>query len=387
MPVPYYRLSAFYLLYFGSLGALLPYWGIYLDDVGLTPTQIGVLMALMTGTKIISPNLWAWVADRTGRRMTIVRLGSLFAAMAFAGVLFQTSFFSLAVVMIAFSFFWNATLPQVEATTLSHLARMPHRYSLIRMWGSLGFIAMVLGLGQVFAHYGIALLPYVVVTLLVMIWLASLTVPDGHTQRGTRPDTPIMVLLRNPRVIALLVVCFLMQVAHGPYYTFYSLYLTKAGYGQDHVGQLWALGVISEIGIFLLMHRLVPRFGLRNLLMFALALGVVRWALVGAYVESVWVLIFAQCLHSATFGIFHTAAIQLVHHHFQGRNLGRGQALYSSVSYGAGGAVGALLSGYLWNGLGPQWPFYLASLISLIGVFVIWRGIKAPPMPPPLRSE
>ncbi|WP_281397586.1 MFS transporter [endosymbiont of Lamellibrachia barhami] len=75
--MPYWRLSGFYLFYFASLGALLPFWGLYLKDRGFAPSEIGELMAVIMFTKLVAPNVWGWIADHTGRRMPIVRLASL----------------------------------------------------------------------------------------------------------------------------------------------------------------------------------------------------------------------------------------------------------------------------------------------------------------------
>jgi PPP family 3-phenylpropionic acid transporter len=83
--VIYWRLSGFYLFYFASLGVMLPYWSLYLAEVGFDAAAIGQLTALMMVAKIVSPNLWGWIADRSRQRMRIVRLGSLAALVSFAG--------------------------------------------------------------------------------------------------------------------------------------------------------------------------------------------------------------------------------------------------------------------------------------------------------------
>ncbi|MDH5571640.1 MAG: MFS transporter, partial [Gammaproteobacteria bacterium] len=172
--MPYWRLSSFYLFYFASLGALIPYWGLYLKSIGFNVSDIGTMMAIIMATKIISPNIWGWIADHTGRRMAIVRLASFVGLLAFAGVFFTTSFFWLAVVMVLFSFFWNASLPQFEATTFSHLAGQSHRYSSIRLWGSIGFIVAVWVLGKILEGHGISLLPAILLLLFAGIWISSL---------------------------------------------------------------------------------------------------------------------------------------------------------------------------------------------------------------------
>lgn len=376
--VPYWRLSGFYLFYFASLGAFLPYWTLYLANLGYDAVAIGQLMALMALTKLISPNIWGWIADHTGERMRIVRLGSLAAAVSFAGVFLGQGFWWLALVMVAFSFFWNATLPQFEATTLNHLGREPQRYTRIRIWGSIGFIAAVAALGPLLDRYGTAPLPALLLVLFAAIWLSTLHVDE---RAGPAPPAAarIGLVLRQPHVLALLAVCFLMQASHGPYYTFYSIYLEDHGYSRSLIGQLWALGVIAEVGVFLLMHRLVPRIGLRALLLASLALAVLRWLLIAFFVDSLPVLVGAQLLHAATFGVYHGVAIQLIHRYFQGRHQGRGQALYSSLSYGAGGALGALYSGFTWDGAGATVTFAIAAALSALAWLLAWRALRVAP--------
>jgi PPP family 3-phenylpropionic acid transporter len=373
--MPYWRLSGFYLFYFASLGALLPFWGLYLQDRGFSPAQIGELMAVLMGTKVIAPNVWGWIADHTGRRMSIVRLASLLSVVCFAGVFLADGFWPLALVMMLFSFFWNASLPQFEAVTLSYLGKRIREYSRIRLWGSVGFILTVAGLGQFVDRLGIGLVPQVVLALYLGILLNSLVVPERGASLPQHQQESILAVLKRPEILAFLVVCFLMQASHSAYYAFYSIFMERHGYTSSMIGQLWALGVIAEVLIFLIMHRLLERWGARLVLLCSLAIAALRWLLVGAAPDNLVLVLFAQTLHAATFGTFHAAAIHLVHHFFVGRHQGRGQALYSSVSFGAGGAVGSLSSGYLWTSISPGSIFYFSAGYAALAVFIAWRWI------------
>ncbi len=372
----YWRLSGFYLFYFASLGALIPYWGLYLKSLGFAAVEIGELVAIIMATKIVAPNIWGWIADHTGRRMVIVRAGCLFAALAFAGVFVGHGYWWLVLVMSVFSFFWNAALPQFEATTLNHLRGETHRYSSIRLWGSIGFILAVAGLGALFEHAGTALLPTVLLVLLAGIWLSSLLVPESAAGHQSLNEEPLRKVLGRPAVVSLLLVCFLLQASHGPYYTFYSLYMVGHGYSETAIGQLWALGVVAEIGVFLKMHHWLPRFGARKLMLAAAALTALRWLLIALFVEQMWIMALAQTLHAASFGVYHAVSIHLIHHLFTGRHQGRGQALYSSLSFGAGGAVGSLVAGYLWDGVGAQWTYILAAATAVLAGWIAWRGVE-----------
>ena len=375
--VPYWRLSGFYWFYFASLGALVPYWSLYLKELGYSAQDIGFLMAIIMATKIVSPNIWGWIADHTGQRMNIVRLGSLLAALCFAGVYAADAYWWLVVVMVLFSFFWNAALPQFEAITFNYLHQQTHRYSNIRLWGSIGFIFTVMILGPALDRWGAGVLPHVILFLFAGIWVSSLAVPETVSSAVHGSHEPLMKLLKTPAVLALLAVCLLMQMSHGPYYTFYTIYMEDHGYSRTLIGQLWAIGVFAEVLVFLWLPRLVPRLGLRLLLVSSLVLASVRWWLVGRFVESLWIMVAAQVLHAATFGVYHASAIQLIHRYFSGRHQGKGQALYSSLSFGAGGAVGSFYSGLTWDVLGPQVTFNIAAVVAFVGVLVAWLWIPS----------
>lgn len=374
--VPYWRLSNFYLFYFASLGAIVPYWSLYLQGLGFDAREIGELMAVIMFTKIVSPNIWGWIADHTGRGMFIVRLGSLAALLSFLGVFWSEGFWGLALTMFAFSFFWNASLPQFEANTLSHLGERTHRYSHIRLWGSIGFILAVAAFGLVVERWGVGTLPAVLFSLFAAIFIASLLVPEQRSPIQHHEHVPIMVVMRRPEVIALMLVGLLVQASHGPYYTFYTIYMGLHGYSGGDIGLLWALGVIAEVVLFLFMHRLIARFGLRGLLLGALWLTTLRWVLTGLFPHLLPLVLLSQLLHAASFGIFHAVAIAYFHRFFTGRHQGRGQAIYSSISFGAGGAVGSLYSGLAWDSLGAGASFLIAAALSALAAWIAWRWIE-----------
>jgi len=373
--VPYWRLSGFYFFYFAALGALVPYWGLYLKSLGFSPVAIGELMAVIMATKLVAPNVWAWIADQRGHRMAIVRLASLLAAVTFAGIFLGQGYWWLAAVISVFSFFWNAALPQFEATTLTHLGERVHRYTSIRIWGSIGFILVVAGLGPFLDRHGAGLLPQVLVVLMVGIWGMSLLVPERAVAHLSLTHEPLRRVLARPEVLALLCGCFLMQMSHGPYYAFFSIYLEEHGHTRGLIGQLWALGVIAEVGLYLFMHRLLPRFGLRPLFLLSFGLTSLRWVMIALFPTQLILLLLAQTLHAASFGMYHAVAIQLIHRYFVGRNQGRGQALYSSLSFGAGGAIGSLMSGYAWEGVGPRMTYLGAAIVSTVALAILWRWL------------
>ena len=372
--IPYWRLSGFYFFYFASLGVLVPYWSLYLKSLGYSSLTIGSLVAILPATKLIAPYIWGWLADHTRRSMLIIRLSSILSLLCFLLVFVDQQLWWLMVAMFLFSFFWNATLPQFEAMTLNHLGDDAHKYSMVRLWGSLGFIVIAVLMGDLIDGYGEGSIPQVVLACFILISVTSFMVPEKLNT--PHPDhSPIWHVIRQPKVLAFLIACFLMLFSHGPYYTFYTIYLEEHGYSSQIIGILWAVGVIAEVVIFLLMHHLLPVFGARKLLLFSFALTTLRWLLIGFYVDNLTILFAAQLIHAFSFGVFHAVGISLVHDYFTGSHQGRGQALYSSVSFGAGVAAGSLVSGLVWDGLGAAWLFSFVSLCTVIAFIIIWRFV------------
>lgn len=372
--IPYWQLSGYYYFYFAFVGALSPYWAPYLKSLGFSAVDIGVLMSLLAVMRMFAPNIWGWMADRSGKRVAIVQFAAAASLVSFAGVFFGHGFWWLFAVMAGMSFFWSASLPLVEATTFSHLGERSDRYGRIRLWGSVGFIVSVVGVGYVLDYAPIAWLPWMVCAMLAGVAVFARYIPEAEALPHASDHISAWKLVRDPQVLALIAACFLMSAAHGPYYSFYSIYLGDHGYSKSHIGWLWALGVISEIGVFLFMPRLFRRFALEHILMVSFAIAIARFLLIAWGINFPGLIILAQVLHAGTFGAYHAAAVALINRFFKGRHQAKGQALYNSISFGAGGALGSLYAGYTWDRLGPSGTFSIAAGCALAGlVLLLWK--------------
>lgn len=370
--IPYWRLSGFYFFYFAVVGALIPYWGVYLKSLGYSSQDVGVISAIILATRIIAPNFWGWLADRTQKRLRIIRVGSFLAMLIFAGILVDSRYWWLVMVVSCYTFFWHAVLPQFEVITLGYLGNNYSRYGQIRLWGSIGFMVAVVGLGWVFDFFPIRYLPVFILSFLALIWLSSLSLKDMTVKQYAQSHSGILAIVMQPAVLCFLVVSFLLQFSHGPYYTFYTLYLVdNYDYSRSSAGLLWALGVLAEVAIFIVMFKLLQFFSLRALLLFSLLITTLRWLLIGYGAESLVILLLAQLMHACSFGVAHSVSIELVRNYFSGGHQGQGQALYSSFSFGAGGAAGALAGGMMWDASATN-TFLVAALSAGIALVLCY---------------
>ena len=210
--------------------------------------------------------------------------------------------------------------------------------------------------------------------MLAGVFCCALLVPEAPLAPRHHETASLRETLRRPEVQALFGACFCMAAAHGPLYVFYSIHLVGQGYDKALVGWMWTLGVLAEIVVFMFMPRLNARFPLRTVLLAAFVCAVLRFLLIGWGPAFVGLLILAQLLHGASFGAYHAAAIEAVSHWFPGRLQAHGQALYGSLSFGAGGMLGGLASGQAWEVLGPAWTYSLGAGFALIGLLWLARG-------------
>ena len=263
--------------------------------------------------------------------------------------------------------------------TLAHLGSDSDRYSQLRLWGSVGFVLIVVGFGYVFEQVGLDYYPWAILLIMAGIVLSSYWVPSepqdtaAHKQSITNKAAVASTQLL-PIVIFLTCVT-LMQLSHGPYYTFLTLHLIDLDYSRALIGWLWALGVVAEIALFVIMPWVLRHISLQHIIAMSLFLAALRWWLLGYYADSLPLLLFIQLLHAATFGSFHAASIHFVQRYFSPHKQGQGQGLYVSFS-GVGGALGALYAGYTWQPLGAGLTFAIASAIALLAAVLALLGLR-----------
>lgn len=366
-PQQYTNFALFFFAYYGFIGVFTPYASLFFADRGMSVAQIGILMSLMQIMRIFGPNLWGWVADRSQKRVLVLRITALAAALSFAGIFFGQTFAQFLAVMIALNLFTGAQAPLSEALMLSKMRGDLSEYGRIRLWGSVGFIVSVSLAGELLDRRGIGLMPWIAFALLVLVFLASCRMREAPCVHPVHEAPSVRKLLQRPEIIAFFSSAFLMIAAHAALYVFFSLYLAQIGYSKTVIGMMWSLGVVAEIVFFYYQAPFFRRFGVRVLMIASLLIAVIRFAMIGYLAQSLFWLIIAQILHAASFGAHHSASVATLQKWFSGPLQARGQALYVSISYGLGGSAGGLVFGVIWDKFGAQAVYLTAACLAMAG--------------------
>ena len=367
------RLAGFYFFYYAIVGTFMPYWNLYLEDQGFNYSEIGFLASIAIVTRFFAPFIWGWIADKSGKRMLLVRIATWVEASIWLLIfIIPNHFQSIALLMLVFSFFQNAILAQFEGVTAFWLAeKRAQLYGRVRKWGSIGFIVAVFGVGALLDLIDVQQLPIILLCIALLAFLWSFQISDPtHAPQAQKKLESILPILKQPTVCAFFAIELILLFSHAPFYSFYSNYLSQYGLSTTRIGLLWSIGVLAEIVMFAYAQFFFKRWGWRTLVSICLILTAIRWLLVAVFAESFTIQIVAQCIHAFSFGLFHLVAMRVIFEYFSAAQQGRAQALYSTV-WGIGVALGSILAGQYWSLLGGEYIFMLAGLSTLLGLLFV----------------
>ena len=356
--------GSFFFLYFAYVGLVSPYASLFFLDRGFNVIEIAVLMSMLQITRIVGPFSWGWLSDYLSNRVGIIRFCACLAALVFVCIFFLNSYMAFFVWMFVLHTILSSLMPLGESATVHALFKdnsFDKRYGRLRLWGSIGFIAMVLVAGELFQRKGIELYPIVGMIVLSLLALITFLLHEPKMERRKMVKGELLVVLFNPDVRWFLLSGFFMIFAHAALYVFYSLYLSNLGYNKFQIGLFWALGVFAEVIFFYFQSKVLSRLDAEVVLQASFGVGVVRFALIALYPLTP-VLIFAQILHAGTFAAHHSAATKLLQRWFTGSLQARGQALMATISYGLGGTLGGLCAGWVWDAFQPRDAFVMSAL-------------------------
>lgn len=379
------RLRLFYFLYYGNVGIFLPYFAAYLRGRGFTGGQIGLVQmapSLLAPAVAIS---WASFADHRATAQRALRLAAGWAAVAACLLPFAREPWQVGAVVVLMSLGDRAVVPLADSITLEWCRDTPGlSYARIRLFGSIGFIALSLLVGRALTMRGDRpadlLVPAAVALCALGYALAARGAPASarHVERPVARD--LLDLARDRRLHLLLAAAALHWAACAPFHLLFGVFVRDLGLPADVTGAGMGLGVLAEIAVLLLFPRVEARLPLRALFAVAFLGSAVRWALLSRATGAA-AIVSLQLLHGLTFGLFWGSAMKALADLVSPRLRATGQAVFSAIVFGGGNALGYALSGLGYDRLGGVGPLFLAAagaeLLAL--AVVLGTGGRASP--------
>ncbi len=380
-------IATYFFTYFAFIGAINPYFALWLQDYGYSAGQIGVLLAVPPALRLIGPTSWGRLADATGKRVKWLRwmahisvLGLVVVGLAPYGGAWRMPLILLGLVLLHAML--SGQVPMTESLLMQQLGKQTHLYGRIRLFGSLGFIVAVMALGPLLDWLGtVWLLPLGAATLL-MHAMASWRLRDAPALPAAhREATNLTQLLRLPHVPLFLSASFLMVFGHMGLYIYFSLYLESVGYSKTIIGFLWVMSTVGEVAYFWYQARapFKPLTGYTRVYwVAALRFGLLAGVAI-PFGSPLWLLVALQLLHTFTFALHHAVSMVLVKRLFPASAGSTANALFNTVTYGLAGVFGALVCAAVWNHFASdtqhaaQAVFAMSACACALGGGLAWR--------------
>ncbi|MBL8952280.1 MAG: MFS transporter [Myxococcaceae bacterium] len=369
-------LGLYYLLVYASIGVSLPFFPQYLKSLGLTGTEVGLLLAVSPALSLVAPPFWGQLADRSGRPGLVLFAVTAASCSVFALFLVVQSFTAVFAVFVLYGCFASAISTVIDSMTLRHVLREGGSYSRVRLFGSLGFAVMSMTFGRLVDVIDRRVVfAIIALTAAGAIW-AGLGLARVRVSKGTgpRPTFAAALGLAESRDVRLFLIAVALHwFACGPYHSALSIHVTALKLETHVIGDAATLGVVTEIAVMTTWPRWGHKVSPRQLLFVSFAASAVRWAGM-ALTNDGAVLVAMSVFHGLTFGTFFLSAVAYMAERSPETLRATGQALFVAAAFGVGG-----LTGYLATGVGldllpsSHAVFGVAAVLELVPALLILR--------------
>jgi len=356
-----FALSGFYLAYFALVGVYIIFLPKMLAQSGYSPKQIGLIFSASPMMRFILPFIFQRL-NGINRGIYLLSLIILIVATLFF-IVTLSNFWLFFMANILYGSAMGVILPYIDAVALMVIKR--ERYGKVRLWGSIGFMAIALWLGSILKSPLESLIYMAILALIVLIFGWRLSIYDKGIDSSKIDSGEEFSLLRH---WAFWLSALLLQFSFGGFYNFFTIYETSRGLSLEATSWLWSFGVLCEIVMLNYQGRLL-RGNLLNLIEFATFITAIRWALLWLNGSSLTVALISQSLHSITFALYYTSAIAYIFDLYKDKKLA--QQFFLGITFGLGGSLGAVVAGYIYESY-PDGLFLFEAIIALLA----WVAIK-----------
>ena len=352
------------------------------EDVKVNPYQVGLFYSINAVAGIVVSFLLAQYSDNKGVRRNIILFCCLMGIGNCITFAFSRQYFILVTVGIFFSAFTSAAMPQIFASAREYTDKTGRNVvvfnGILRAQLSLAWVigpplsfALAVNYGFTIMYLSAAAM-FFVAMLIVFLCFPVIKRPASVTKK----QEPKEKIFNNPNVILLFIASISMGTANMMYLIDMPLYIDDILSGSPSLpGHLMGIAAAIEIPAMLIASMLVPRFGNKNLICFAVICGIIFY--IGMVsTQNEWMLIGLQFFNGLFIGII--ASIGLIY--FQDllpKRTGVASTLFNNC-ISCSIILAGMLQGVISANFGHQ-SIYTISLAMVILSFILCLIIQPPP--------
>ncbi len=368
-----FHLSTMMFLEYLIPGATAPILSLYLKDhLGFEAYQAGIIMAMPAAAAVVAPLFAARLADRTLSAEKLLALCHFSAGvlMLLLGRIHSYPLFTA--VYFLYGFCFMPTFGLTNTVALHHIANARRGFTGIRMWGTVGWVAVGWAFGYFWLRGGApgARLPHAlplsgIASLALACYVLGFKTTGGAGSSG--PPMRYANVLRMFMKPGMLLLCFLTllnSACHQYYYFGMSPFLHQAGFPDRFIMPGMSLGQASEVVVLGLMGWSLTRMSMKaTMLIGVLAQGarMVLFAFAGNHAA----ILAGIGLHGFCFAFFFITAYLYVESHSTRETRAGAQQVLTIMIAGAGN-----LAGFLGAGWTAQWLTH--PLTGMVNYRLFW---------------
>ena len=379
----FFSLRWYTFFIYGTMVIFTSFFQLYLQDIGMSQSQIGALMAIGPFISLFANPFWGYYSDRL-QNTRLILLIMMIGTLLLVQMVFHVHNYTLIyIVMACFFFFQTPMFAQTSTLILNYIDGTPHKFGGFRLYGSLGWALTAVAAGPVIDHLGVSKIGIVfTVLLLVAIGLMLIMPPQTRSPGGAASLSwsALRQFSGNGYFVGFIVLGVLVSIPNMMNSTFLSLYVIELGGSKGMVGWAVFASSIFETVLFLLFDRFLKRrisFMLGWLAIVSI-LFTLRWLLMAEAVSPMQV-VFIQLLHAVTFGGYFYVGTQLTMMFVPNRFRSSGQAIYTMTWSGLAGVIAGFLGGWLFQNFGSEQMYLVGMLLSFsgaVGFIIMWINVR-----------
>ncbi len=258
------RTSSFYAFKFLAVGIAVPFLPLWLKSQGLSDSDVGFVNSAPIWMMVLINIFVGRVADRAKDWRQVIIAASVLSGLASTTLFFASGFWAIL-------FCWTLTVlpfmvgaPVTDAAAVRMARRRNLDFAMIRVWGTVGYVAANLFSGWMLNLSGVGLFLPLFVSFCLIRGLMSLQLPRFRSKAPEDEKIGPEVVVAPPHRLqaqeikhvfrpwfALAIMGSALIVAsHGPLYAYGSILWDRSGLPATIIGPLWAIGSGAEILTF-----------------------------------------------------------------------------------------------------------------------------------------
>ncbi len=366
--------SLYYLITFIGAGAYNPFVFVYLNELGLSGQQVGVLATLAPVAMLLLATPIASLADRTRRRILILQIALVGIGILTGLLQFTTGFYQIALLMLGMAVFSSATMSLAESLISRTAQRNKLNFGGMRLWGSFGFAVSALAFGAIWQVTGFKpMFTVAAVLYFPLVWIAANLEEGPAVPKSERK--PVTHLLRDSGIAFLIAATFLAGISNSLFMTFGSIYARSVGAGDLLIGMLIAFGALAELPMMFFSDRIGRRMGKPNAVVFAYILMAAAFA---GYilVPNPIVLPFFSILKGLGYGLWYPGTVRILIERTPPEWASTAQSMLGVAMFGLAPLIASPLGGWIHDAISPGAVFVLAIVTLLMAALTLWVALK-----------